>query len=212
MGAKTAQCAPNRAQSCRMVQNLAQSFLANSRPGRYLRSCPAQTSVFLASVWVFAPRKLASGLPLFGCQTSQLPARTSRAIHLYTRPTSFSRANGTVGVGARAATSGRAGDNVFWIFQPIPANPAQNCARKRVAWRRQHPPRPGVAVRHDRRPKLWGGFRPPRKGRIALSRGRSPRNRSVRGISPKGAEETAMRGPLPTETNGLLRPAGARRS
>ena len=75
-------------------------------------------------------------------------ARGSRAIHTYTRPTSFSRANGTVGVEATAASPGRAGDNVFSIFLPIPANPAQNCARKHVGWRRQDPPRPRLAVRH----------------------------------------------------------------
>jgi len=72
-------------------------------------------------------------------------ARGSRAIYTYWRPTSFSRANGTVGVEVPAATPGRAGDNVFSIFPPISPNPVQNCARKRVGWKRQDPPRPSVA-------------------------------------------------------------------
>ena len=85
-------------------------------------------------------------LPCIRLSNSFTSARGSRAIRTYRRPTSFSRANGTVGVGALAATPGRAGDNDFPIFLPIPADSAQNCARKHVGWRRQHPPRPGVAV------------------------------------------------------------------
>ena len=124
---------------------------------------------------------------LFSCQTAQLPARGSRAIHTYWRPTSFARANGTVGQAPGPPTLGRAGDNVFSIFLPIPADSAQNCARKRVGWRRQGPPRPRVAVGF----RLQGGSHPPRRGGQCLAGGAAPGS-ALEGVSPKGAEETTM--------------------
>jgi hypothetical protein len=92
-------------------------------------------------------------LPSIRLSNSFMPARGSRAIHTHWRPTSFARANGAVGRAGCAATPGRAGDNVFSIFLPIPANPAQKRARKPVGWRRQHPPRARVGIQEKATPQ-----------------------------------------------------------